>query len=195
MENTWNIISVVQPFSMPFKKTILLSALAFSLAAFCKNETPVPTATNPASVKLDANVIIDSIVVTKSKRTMQVYAKRKLLKTYNIGLGKDPVGHKHFEGDYKTPEGLYFINGKNGSSKYHKNLGISYPNKADIAYAAKMKKSAGGDVKIHGLPAGYKDEDYPNMPDWTWGCIAVTNANVDELYQHVKMGAKIFIKP
>jgi len=180
---------------MPFKKTVLFTTLAFSLAAFCKNETPVAKQTTTSVVVLPANTVIDSIVVSKSKREMYVYAKRKLLKTYNIGLGKDPVGHKHFEGDNKTPEGLYFINGKNGSSKYHKNLGISYPNQKDMAYAVKMKKPAGGDVKIHGLPAGYKDVDYPHMPDWTWGCIAVTNANVDELYEHVKVGAKIFIKP
>ncbi len=151
---------------------------------------------NTTLTSLPPHTVIDSIVVIKSKRIMHVYAKHKLVKTYHIGLGKQPVGDKHFEGDYRTPEGLYSINDKNAGSTYHKNLGISYPNKKDILYANKMKRSAGGAVKIHGLPPGYEDALFQNkMPDWTWGCIAVTNHDIDELYASVKIGAKILLIP
>lgn len=139
---------------------------------------------------------IDSIVVYKSKREMCVYANNHLCKIYHISLGFTPIGAKHFQGDGKTPEGHYRINGKNPFSTYCKNLGISYPSNKDIAYAQKYGKPTGGDVKIHGLPNGeeaYK-EDYI-YDDWTWGCIALTNEEVTELYHYVKVGVPIEILP
>lgn len=88
---------------------------------------------NAYSTALQQNV--DSIIVLKSERRLQVYNNRHLLKTYKIALGEHPIGHKQYEGDRKTPEGLYFINGKNPNSTCHKNLGISYPNDTDRAAA------------------------------------------------------------
>lgn len=140
------------------------------------------------------NITIDSAVVFKEKRTLTVFSKSKEIKTYKIALGKNPSGKKHFEGDYKTPEGLYFIDAKSTASKFHKNLNISYPNKEDIKYAVLQNKSAGGDIKIHGLPNGYKEENY-TIYDWTWGCIALTNTEIDELYEHIKLGSPILILP
>jgi len=145
------------------------------------------------SAPLPSGVKIDSIVVYKAKREMEVYQKGELLKTYKISLGGEPVGAKEFEGDLKTPEGLYFINDRNPNSRYHKNIGISYPNKADIAYAKRFGKSAGGDIKIHGI--GKYIPVLAHLTDWTLGCIAVTDEEIDELYVTVKMGAKIDIKP
>lgn len=111
-----------------------------------------------------------------------------------IALGKQPVGHKHFEGDNKTPEGVYFINGKNQYSAYHKNLGISYPNKKDVAYAKKKGKSAGGLIKIHGLPNGRgKIGKLHLLNDWTAGCIALTDKEIDEIYAATKVGVKIIL--
>jgi len=141
-----------------------------------------------------ANITIDSIVVKKEERAMIVFSNNKKIKTYEIALGKNPVGKKHFEGDYKTPEGLYFIDAKSAVSKYHKNLNVSYPNKDDIQYANANGKRAGGDIKIHGLPNSSKEENYTRS-DWTWGCIGLTNTEIDELFEHVKMNCPILILP
>jgi len=143
---------------------------------------------------LPKGTIIDKLVVYKSKRKMEAYSEGKILKTYAIALGKNPVGHKQFEGDNKTPEGLYIINARNPKSGYHKNLGVSYPNTADKAYAEKQGKSPGGHIKIHGLrnDSGYIGK-FHRFKDWTAGCIAVTNAEVDELYTAVKKDAEIII--
>ena len=143
--------------------------------------------------QLSSDVQIDSIVVYKSKREMEVYSSSELLKAYRISLGREPVGAKEFEGDKKTPEGLYFINDRNPNSRYHKNLGISYPNDDDIEYAKRFGKSAGSDIKIHGI--GKYVPIIAHLTDWTLGCIAVTDEEIDELYNTVKIGAKINIKP
>lgn len=146
--------------------------------------------------KLPKGKIIDSIVVFKSKRKMMVYSEGKLLKTYAISLGKNPIGHKEFEGDFKTPEGIYEINDRNPNSSYHKNLGISYPNEKDIENAKSLGKSAGGDIKIHGVRngKGYVSK-LQRWRDWTAGCIAVTDDEIDELYETVKIGSVIEIRP
>jgi len=145
--------------------------------------------------KLPKGKIIDKIEVYKSKRKMFVYSDGKLLKTYTISLGRNPVGHKEVEGDFKTPEGIYEINAKNPNSGYHKNLGVSYPNEKDIEHAKSLGKSPGGDIKIHGIRNGSGFiSKFQRWKDWTAGCIAVTNDEVDELYESVKIGAKIEIK-
>jgi murein L,D-transpeptidase YafK len=146
--------------------------------------------------KLPKNTIIDYIKVYKSKRQLLAYNNEKLLKTYRISLGQNPIGHKEFEGDSKTPEGIYTINDRNPNSGYHKNLGVSYPNQTDIKNAEKLGKSAGGDIKIHGLRNGIGFiGKFQRWTDWTAGCIAVTNNEIDELYANVKIGATIEIFP
>jgi murein L,D-transpeptidase YafK len=146
--------------------------------------------------ELPKNTVIDYIKVYKSKRQLLVYSKDQLLKTYSISLGQNPIGHKEFEGDSKTPEGIYYINDRNPNSDYHKNLGVSYPNEKDIEHAKKLGKSAGGDIKIHGLRNGIGFiGKFQRYKDWTAGCIAVTNNEIDELYTSVKAGATIEIFP
>ena len=147
-------------------------------------------------VKLPADSQIDNLVVYKSKRQLLAYSNGELVKTYKIALGRQPVGDKEFEGDKKTPEGIYFINDKNPYSDYHKNLGISYPNKNDIENAKRLGKPTGGDVKIHGLrnKTGFISK-FHRWYDWTFGCIAVTDEEIDELYKAVKVGTQIEIKP
>jgi murein L,D-transpeptidase YafK len=139
---------------------------------------------------------IDSIVVSKHTREMIVYSNKLPVKTYKIALGRHPRGKKRFEGDMKTPEGIYHINDRNPNSDYHKNLGISYPNDADKRFAAANSRRPGGDVKIHGLQNGrsYVGKLH-RLSDWTQGCIAVTDAEIDELYAHVKPGTPINILP
>jgi len=147
-------------------------------------------------VRLKKGTKIDSIVVIKHLRQMSVYRHDTLLKIYRVALGDTPVGHKHFEGDEKTPEGLYTIFDKNPNSVCHKNLGISYPNDADRAYARKAGRAVGGDVKIHGLlnGQGYIGSAHL-LDDWTNGCVAVTDEEIDELYAHTPVGIPINILP
>ena len=139
---------------------------------------------------------VDLIVVDKSRRVMTLWAGTKPFKTYRIGLGGNPGGHKQEEGDSRTPEGRYLIDGKNPNSSFHLSLRISYPNKKDRADAAKRGVSAGGWIMIHGTP------DYLTAlrtmgiaQDWTAGCISVTNAEIEEIFKVVRVGTPIVIKP
>ncbi len=126
---------------------------------------------------------------------MYVYSKGKLLKAYIVSLGK-VRGKKRFEGDSKTPEGVYYIDSKNPRSHFYLNLGISYPNKEDIAYARKHGKSPGGSIKIHGLKNGLGFiGKFHRFLDWTKGCIALTNREIRELYNTTPVGTQIIIKP
>jgi murein L,D-transpeptidase YafK len=146
--------------------------------------------------KLPPNVIIDKMVVLKSGRQLLVYSGGKLIKTYKISLGFSPKGKKAFDGDGKTPEGLYFIDNKNPNSVCHRNLGISYPSKQDILNAKKAGLPAGGAIKIHGLSNGKGFiGKFHRWYGWTDGCIGVTNEEIDELYSHTPIGTPIEIKP
>lgn len=146
--------------------------------------------------KLDTSKSIDKIIVLKSKRKLLVLNGNQILKEYKISIGKIPVGAKHFEGDYKTPEGIYTIESKNPQSGYFKNLGISYPAEKDIKYAKENGKKAGGLIKIHGLKNGKGFiGKFHRWTDWTNGCIALTNQEMEELYTNVKVGTVIEIKP
>ncbi|MGX3010142.1 L,D-transpeptidase family protein [Helicobacter sp. 23-1044] len=146
---------------------------------------------------------IDSLLVQKSDRVLKVLAKDStngeiyVAKTYHIALGGNPQGHKAQEGDSKTPEGEYLIDSKNPKSRFFLNLGISYPNSADLADAKARGVSAGGDIKIHGLRngLGFLGKLSYVAGDWTDGCIAVLNDEIKELYESVKVGTKIMIVP
>jgi len=144
--------------------------------------------------KIPPGVVIDRIVVYKSRHELQAFSKGKLIVHYKIALGKQPEGAKTYEGDLKTPEGLYTINDRNPNSGYHKNLGISYPNAEDIARAKALGKPTGGDIKIHALEngKGYIGKLH-RWKDWTNGCIALDNPEMDELYEHVPLGTPIEI--
>jgi murein L,D-transpeptidase YafK len=144
--------------------------------------------------KLPNNTKIDALVVYKSERKLIAFSKGKIIKTYSIVLGKSPVGAKQFQGDNKTPEGIYSINGKNAHSVAYKNLGISYPNSNDISNS--KGKPKGGDIKIHGLMNHYWFlGNLHRLVDWTNGCIAVNNSEMEELYNAVKIGTRIEIRP
>jgi len=137
---------------------------------------------------------VDRILIDKSARTLALMSGGKTLKTYrSIKLGDAPRGHKQFEGDEKTPEGEYRIDGRNGGSRYHLSLRISYPNAADREYARRAGRSPGGDIFIHGQPNGSALERLPF--DWTDGCIALSNAEIEELWKQVKVGTRVTIQP
>ncbi|MCG7656524.1 L,D-transpeptidase family protein [Wielerella bovis] len=149
-----------------------------------------------AALPLPENAQITRLLVLKSERKMLAYENNQLLKSYDIALGFNPIGHKQFEGDGKTPEGIYRINERNPNSAYHKNLGISYPNQKDKDYAQSQGKSAGGLIKIHGIKNGLGAIGRNHLrSDWTHGCIAVTNEEIDELFRHVIHNAEIEIRP
>mgnify|MGYP001580885231 FL=1 len=135
---------------------------------------------------------ITRIVVFKSSRKLYLYNKNKAVKSYNIDLGFAPIGDKKIEGDGKTPEGRYYVNRKNPKSAYHLSLGISYPNKTDKAEAKKMGKSAGKDIFIHGRVGFFGRRP---KKDWTWGCISVSNLNIEEMYRLVRIGTVVDILP
>lgn len=144
--------------------------------------------------QLDTSKKIDKIIVLKSKRKLEIYSEGELIKTYKISIGRQPKGKKQFEGDMKTPEGVYTIDSKNPHSSYHLNLGISYPNKEDKAYAEMQGKSPGGLIKIHGLKNGFGFiGKFHRWFDWTQGCIALTNKEIEELYEHTPIGTIIEI--
>ena len=144
--------------------------------------------------RLPKNTEIDGLVVYKSERKLVAFSKGKIVKSYRIALGKSPIGAKQFQGDNKTPEGVYFINGKNGHSIAYKNLGISYPNSKDNSNS--RGKPTGGDIKIHGLMNNlWFIGNLHQLIDWTNGCIAVNNSEIEELFDAVRIGAKIEIKP
>ena len=144
---------------------------------------------------LSAEENIDRIIVEKRDRKMHVLSNGRILKTYPIALGFSPEGHKEKEGDGRTPEGVYTIDSKNPHSGYHLNLGISYPNAADRERAERVGEDPGGEIKIHGLRNGTGlIGKLHRWKDWTLGCIAVTNDEIEELYEHVPIGTVIEIR-
>jgi len=142
------------------------------------------------------NLHIDSIAIHKGTRQLFIFSKEQLMKTYNVALGVNPVGKKEVEGDNKTPEGLYSINRKNPFSTYHKSLGISYPNAEDREHARELGQSPGGDIMIHGLMKHMNNPGKLHIKsNWTAGCVAVTDEEIDELFQQIKVGTPVFIEP
>jgi murein L,D-transpeptidase YafK len=137
---------------------------------------------------------VDQLVVDKTARTLRLYSEGRLVGTITgLQLGDVPVGHKRFEGDERTPEGRYLIDYGNPDSAYHLSLHISYPNAADIAYAEAQGRSPGGQIFIHGQPNALTSGRMRG--DWTDGCIAVSNAEMELLWQTVPDGAVIDILP
>lgn len=135
------------------------------------------------------------IHVDKSKREMVLLDENKqLLKKFDIALGFDPIGHKSREGDGKTPEGLYTINYKNTQSRFRKSLHISYPNETDKALAAQQGFQPGGDIVIHGVGNSTRAREY-GYKDWTWGCIAVRDNEIEQIFAMVPSGTPILIVP
>lgn len=150
----------------------------------------------PSSSPLDAEIKADKILVEKSKRTLSLLKEDKVIKTYKIALGSNPVGPKIQEGDGKTPEGIYTIDARNPKSQYHLSLHISYPNETDRKRAAALNVSPGGNIMIHGLPNLLNWTKRVYVPwDWTLGCIAVTNSEIEEIWQAVPDRTVIEIIP
>ncbi len=136
---------------------------------------------------------VTQILVKKSERRMYLLHHGKVLKSYRVRLGFNPKGHKVYEGDGRTPEGLYMIDRRNPNSNFHLSLGLSYPNAKDRATARALGKSPGGDIFIHGGPP--KGSTHNGNTDWTWGCIAVTDRQMETIYSMVKKNTPILVRP
>ncbi len=138
----------------------------------------------------------DRVVVLKKERRLQLLNGGKIIKSYKVALGGNPVGPKTRQGDHKTPEGMYILDSRNAHSQFYKSIHISYPNVRDRAAARDSHVSPGGDVFVHGLPNGYKWVGAAHrLKDWTDGCIAVTDEEMDEIWSGVPDGTPIEIHP
>ena len=143
-----------------------------------------------------ATPAVDRIVVVKTDRTMALIRNGKTLKAYKVALSREPVGPKEQEGDHRVPEGLYVIDSKNPHSRFHLALHISYPNSADRARAGKLGVKPGGNIEIHGLGTTYGwVGSLQRQIDWTDGCIAVTNSEIEEIWNLVPVGTPLEIRP
>ena len=165
------------------------------LAAACSSGTPEPVSQAPVVPPAQRSMALsaDYLLVDKSDRTLTVFQQGRPVKVYGaIQFGDVPLGHKQFEGDERTPEGLYTIDTRNPQSSYHLSLRISYPNAQDRAHAARYGRSPGGNIFIHGQPNGYRGPTLTG--DWTDGCIALTNAEIEELWRIVPDGTPIEIR-
>lgn len=137
---------------------------------------------------------VTQIQVFKNQRVMFLKHNEKTLKSYKFDLGFAPVGDKKVEGDGKTPEGVYYIDRRNPNSSYHLSLGLSYPNEFDRAEAKALGESPGGDIFIHGWGPFYKNRKNRKQ-DWTWGCISVSDKQIEEIYSMVQNGTVIVVYP
>lgn len=169
----------------------LTLAALIGLAALFVYERTRPPAPPPPLAPLEGR--IDRILIEKSARRLTVFRDGAALRSYRIALGSAPAGAKTQQGDGKTPEGRFTIDRRNPNSAYHLSLGISYPRPQDIARARAAGVSPGGDIFIHGQPNGFGAVTLPH--DWTAGCIAVSNAAIEELWRVTPTGTPVEIVP
>jgi len=150
-----------------------------------------------ASPQSTAPQFADRVVVEKSKRSMQLMQNGRVLKSYKVALGQDPVGHKVQQGDSRTPEGVYTVDFRRTVSRFNLALRVSYPNMQDRQYAASRGVDPGGEIYIHGQPTGGVSPTRlaQTGSDWTDGCIAVTNPEMQEIFALVKDGTTVEIRP
>ena len=138
----------------------------------------------------------DSILILKKDHVLELLAKGKIIRTYKVALGRGGLAPKEREGDARTPEGYYFIDAKNDASAYHRALHLSYPDVQDRNRAAKLRVPPGGAIMIHGLPNGMSwIGSAHRLYDWTLGCVAVTDSEIDEIWNLVPVGTPVEIRP
>ncbi len=170
-----------------FSLLYLLAIQALGIAALYL--PPVPSLPLPEIVGQ-----VDRVVVEKAAHRMVLYQGTVPVRTYRIALGFAPKGDKERQGDGRTPEGVFRINRRNSESAYHLSLGLDYPQPEDRARAAKAGYSPGGDIMIHGQP-NFLSDDKMIRGDWTAGCIALTNAQIQELWRVTGHGTIVEVRP
>ncbi len=167
-------------------RTCFFITMAVS-TAFC-------TLAGAQALRQDAKA--DRVVVLKKERTLELMSAGRVLNTYKVALGREPTGSKVRQGDHKTPEGIYVLDHRNNHSRFYRSIHISYPNAQDRTEAARLGADPGGDIMIHGLPNGFGWlGTLHRKMDWTDGCIAVTDEEMDEIWRVVPDGTRIEIRP
>jgi len=148
----------------------------------------------PSKIKTYNGPPVTQVVVKKTERKMYLFHNTQVLKAYDIGLGNEPIGHKTFEGDGRTPEGVYFVDRFNPNSRYYLSVGISYPNAQDTAVAQALGRHPGKDIFIHGRgPEG--NALVKQRRDWTAGCIAIKDKEIEDVFAMLRPGVPIIIYP
>jgi murein L,D-transpeptidase YafK len=171
------------------RATLVSLALALTLVG-------VPLWAHWPRLPLPQGTRADRIVVHKGSRTLELYRGSELLRSYRVALGPHPVGGKQREGDGRTPEGRYIIDYRNPQSAFHKALHVSYPSAREAAAAYRRGVSPGGLIMVHGLRNGWEALGRLGLVrDWTAGCIAVTDRDIDEIWRTVPDGTPILIEP
>jgi murein L,D-transpeptidase YafK len=162
-------------------------ALLFAIVSFQSGHPVVPTPDHPKP---------DHILIIKSTHTLSLLNGTQVLKSYKVVLGSQAIGAKDRQGDHKTPEDTYFVDSKLDHSQFHHALHLSYRSVADREHAKKLGVSPGGDVEIHGLPDKYAWLGSQHRhTDWTDGCIALTHAEIDEIFPLIPVGTPVEIRP
>lgn len=197
------------------KKYSFVFAIIFAIAlmgvfAYQKYNQFIPTAKASIHVqnfsdhdiyRIRQTTPITAVEVFKADRVIKLMHHQQTIQSYPMRLGFDPIGHKVKEGDGKTPEGRYILDWRNPKSAFYKSLHVSYPNAQDQNKAQQLGVSAGGDIMIHGSATTAQIEKLPSLMrylprnDWTWGCIAVRNIDMDEIWKLVDDGTTITIYP
>ena len=177
----------------------LIAGLVLSAAPSASDSTraaPRESSSRPSAGRASAAVVADSVVVEKGAHRLTLFHGGQPVRTYLVALGRNPVGPKERRGDGRTPEGLFFIDGRNARSSYHLALHVSYPDSAALARARALGTSPGGDIMIHGLPNGQGEVGAAHREeDWTEGCVAVTDEEIEEIWRAVPLRTPIRIKP
>jgi murein L,D-transpeptidase YafK len=167
--------------------TMWISCALLAITSLLRASAPVGT--------IPSHEKVDLIVIVKSTHTMTLMSKGNALKTYKVALSTVPVGAKERVGDHKVPEGKYTIDEKKPQSRFHLALHVSYPNATDRARAKKLGVDPGGEIEIHGLEKKYAWlGSLHREHDWTDGCIAVTDAEIEEIYPLVAVGTAVEIR-
>ena len=175
----------------------LVVALLLGTAGGCSS-TAQKDVTKAQRTTRSGSPYADKILVKKSERKLYLLKDGQPIRTYRVSLGVNPKGHKERQGDNRTPEGLYYLNGRNPGSRFYKALHISYPNDKDRMVAAMRGEPPGGQIMIHGQPASSRIQDLQDVlkgTDWTAGCIAVNNAEIEEIWGYTTNGTPIEILP
>ena len=188
-------------FSLSTKSRWLFIAIGLGLTAiistsaigYVKTSSQAKNAVDKGQ-SIPSTLIVDKVFVDKSERILKLLSKDTVVKSYRIALGDSPIGHKQQQGDQRTPVGYYTLDYKNENSIAHRSIHVSYPNAADKARAKSRGVNPGGDIMIHGQMNGFGHLAWLNQKrDWTDGCIAVTDDEMDEIMAAVKVGTTIEI--
>jgi murein L,D-transpeptidase YafK len=179
------------PLARTSKRAVLAALLALGLSGCGKEER------SAESTPAGGRPPIDLVLIDKSERRLSLISGRQAVHTYRVALGRDPVGPKVHQGDNRTPEGRYVIDGRNPDSAFHRSLHISYPSSEDRERARRQGVDPGGDIMIHGMGNGLSwiVRLQRRFVDWTRGCVAVTNTEIEEIWDLVPNGTPVEIRP